>query len=45
MISVNGDYNGNGYTDLAVGIPGANIGLEFQAGVVQLFYGFFCRVP
>lgn len=36
-----GDYNGDGYVDLAVGIPGQSFGTEIQAGAVQIIYGFF----
>jgi hypothetical protein len=34
-----GDFNGDIFTDLAVGIPGENIGATADAGVVEIFYG------
>lgn len=34
-----GDFNGDGYDDLAVGIPGAQIDGHDGAGAVQLIYG------
>jgi hypothetical protein len=34
-----GDFNGDGFTDLAVGVPGENVGATADAGVVELFYG------
>jgi hypothetical protein len=34
-----GDFNGDIFTDLAVGIPGENIGAIADAGVVEIFYG------
>jgi phosphodiesterase/alkaline phosphatase D-like protein len=34
-----GDFNGDGYTDLAVGAPGATAGGEAGAGVVYIFTG------
>jgi hypothetical protein len=37
-----GDFNGDGYDDLAVGVPGETIGSVSQvshAGAVQIFYG------
>lgn len=33
------DFNGDGYGDLAVGIPGEDIGGKANAGAVQVFYG------
>jgi hypothetical protein len=33
-----GDFNGDGYSDLAVGVPGQDIGVP-DAGVVQVFLG------
>jgi glucose/arabinose dehydrogenase len=33
------DFNGDGYDDLAVGIPGQQVGRFDRAGVVQLFTG------
>jgi len=34
-----GDFNGDGVSDLAVGIPGEGIGDIDNAGMVQVFYG------
>ena len=34
-----GDYNGDGYTDLAVGAPGEDINSQANAGQVNIFYG------
>lgn len=34
-----GDFNGDGYSDLAIGAPGGNSGLQAVAGQVALFYG------
>jgi hypothetical protein len=34
-----GDFNGDGFDDLAVGIPGANINGQADAGAVQVIYG------
>lgn len=34
-----GDFDGDGYDDLAVGIPGATISGQVGAGAVQIFYG------
>ena len=34
-----GDFNGDGYTDLAVGIPGEAIGTIDDAGAIQVFFG------
>jgi FG-GAP repeat len=34
-----GDFNGDIFTDLAVGIPGENVGAIADAGVVEIFYG------
>ncbi|MGI5233256.1 FG-GAP repeat domain-containing protein [Actinoallomurus sp. CA-142502] len=33
------DFNGDGFTDVAVGEPGANVGAAAQAGVVHVRYG------
>lgn len=33
-----GDFNGDGYSDLAVGVPGESIGDTAKAGLVQVFY-------
>ena len=34
-----GDFDGNGYDDLAVGVPFESIGAASDAGAVQIFYG------
>jgi hypothetical protein len=34
-----GDFNGDIFTDLAVGVPGENVGAIADAGVVEVFYG------
>ena len=34
-----GDFDGDGYEDLAVGIPGEDVGSTQDAGAVQIFYG------
>jgi hypothetical protein len=34
-----GDFNGDGYFDLAVGVPGENVASKNDAGAVQVFYG------
>lgn len=34
-----GDFDGDGYFDLAVGIPEETIGAAAEAGAVQIFYG------
>lgn len=34
-----GDFNGDGFDDLAIGITGENVGGVFQAGAVQVLYG------
>src|SRR5689334_206035 len=36
---VKGDFNGDGFADLAIGEPGANIGSARQAGDVVVVYG------
>jgi hypothetical protein len=35
-----GDYDGDGYDDLAVGVANENLGGAQDAGIVQIFYGF-----
>jgi len=37
--SATGDFNGDGYSDLAVGSPGEDAGTLADAGVVHLLYG------
>jgi hypothetical protein len=34
-----GDFNGDLFTDLAVGVPGENVGAVTDAGAVEVFYG------
>lgn len=34
-----GDFNGDGFSDLAVGVPGENIGPTIDIGIVQILYG------
>ena len=34
-----GDVNGDGFTDLAVGVPGESVGLRAEAGIVQILFG------
>jgi hypothetical protein len=34
-----GDFNGDTFSDLAVGVPGENAGSLVDAGVVQIFFG------
>lgn len=34
-----GDYNGDGFDDLAVGVPGEDVGEILDAGAVAVFYG------
>ncbi len=34
-----GDLNGDGYTDLAVGVPAENVGATADAGSVQVYFG------
>ena len=34
-----GDFNGDGFADLAIGIPGENVGNEIDAGAVEILYG------
>ena len=34
-----GDFNGDGYTDLAVGVPGEDVGPLVDAGAVHVFFG------
>jgi hypothetical protein len=36
---VTGDFNGDGYDDLAVGVPGEDVGAVRSAGAVNVFYG------
>jgi hypothetical protein len=33
------DYNGDGFADLAIGVPGEDIGAVSDAGAVQIIYG------
>ena len=34
-----GDFNGDSFTDLAVGVPGEDVGSVGDAGAVEVFYG------
>ena len=34
-----GDFNGDGFADLAVGAPGEALGTVGEAGVVHILYG------
>src|SRR5688572_5539795 len=34
-----GDFNGDGYDDLAIGVPGEDLGLVVDAGAVNILYG------
>lgn len=34
-----GDFNDDGYDDLAIGVPGANVGGDDNAGAVHILYG------
>jgi hypothetical protein len=34
-----GDFNGDGYIDLAIGVPRRDVGGEIDAGMVQVIYG------
>ncbi|TAH37180.1 MAG: hypothetical protein EYC70_09375 [Planctomycetota bacterium] len=36
---VMGDFDGDGFADLAIGASGANVGLHFEAGAVHVLYG------
>src|SRR5262245_36665004 len=37
--SVRADFNGDGYSDLAIGVPGEEVGGKKQAGAVNVIYG------
>jgi hypothetical protein len=37
--SVRGDFNGDGYADLAIGVPNESVGAVSGAGVVHVIYG------
>jgi FG-GAP repeat len=39
VLSQEADFNGDGFTDLAVGVPGENIGAIADAGAVNVIYG------
>src|SRR5690349_24476451 len=39
MLSVNGDFNGDGYDDLVIGVPEEGIGGLANAGAVNIVYG------
>jgi len=38
-VAMRGDFNGDGYADLAIGVPGEDIGLKANAGGVNVIYG------
>lgn len=40
-----GDYNGDGFADLAVGVPGEDVGSVVNAGAVELFLGSSGGLP
>jgi len=37
--AVKGDFNGDGFTDLAVGVSGEDVGSAQDAGGVNIIYG------
>ena len=37
--AVSFDFDGNGYADLATGVPGESVGSVKQAGAVEVIYG------
>lgn len=39
LTSVSGDFNGDGIADLAIGIPGKDLGAAVNAGSVSVIYG------
>jgi hypothetical protein len=39
MLSVNGDFNGDGYDDLAIGVPEEDIGGVVDTGAVNIIFG------
>ncbi|HWP66992.1 MAG TPA: hypothetical protein VNO26_13915 [Candidatus Limnocylindria bacterium] len=39
-----GDFNGDGFADLAIGIPGADVGGSTDAGAVTVLYGAAVRL-
>jgi hypothetical protein len=40
-----GDFNGDGFGDLAVGAPGENVGATADAGAVEVFFGSTGGLP
>ncbi|MBD2519357.1 FG-GAP repeat protein, partial [Nostoc sp. FACHB-973] len=34
-----GDFNNDGFADLAIGVPGEDVGLISNAGTVNILYG------
>jgi FG-GAP repeat len=40
-----GDFNGDGFTDLAVGAPNEDVGVAGSAGAVNVFYGSDAGLP
>jgi hypothetical protein len=39
MLSASGDFDGDGFADLAIGVPGARVGGHDSAGAVEVLYG------
>jgi hypothetical protein len=39
LLSVYGDFNGDGYADLAIGVPAEDVGLVQDCGAVNVIYG------
>jgi FG-GAP repeat len=39
-----GDFNGNGFADLAIGVPGEDVGAVVDAGAVNVLYGTALRL-
>jgi hypothetical protein len=37
--AISGDFNGDGYEDLAIGVPGEDVGDSTDAGAVNVIYG------
>ena len=42
---VQSDFNGDGYIDLAIGVPGENVGGIVNAGAVHILYGSTGSIP
>jgi hypothetical protein len=39
LTAAHGDFNGDGYMDLAIGVPGEDVGAIVDAGAVNVIYG------